>query len=59
MKKLLMFVAILGIITISGSVFYYYVIFLPKQTTEIRKAVAPTPQEFQSQLDEYIKAWGF
>jgi flagellar basal body-associated protein FliL len=62
MKKLLMIVAILGVVTISGSVFYYYVLFLPKQTAKtqenmdaMRKAVAPTPKEAR----EYMKAWGF
>jgi hypothetical protein len=62
MKKLLMVVAILGIITVSGSVFYYYVLFLPKQavkaqedTDAIRRALAPTPQE----AEEYMRLWGF
>ena len=52
MKNLLFGVITLGILIASGSVSYYYVFFLPQQTTKeqqdisaIRSEVAPTPDE--------------
>lgn len=57
MKKFLILISIIGIIVVSGSVFYYYIIFLPGQATKsqedisaIRNVIAPTPA--QEQLNE-------
>lgn len=61
MKELLMLTAIFGIIFICGSVFYYYVVFLPEQESRsqkdieaIRNVIAPPPptqQELQVQRE--------
>lgn len=66
MKSLLILTAIFGIIFISGSVFYYFVIFLPEQESQsqkdieaIRNVIAPPPptqKELRAQQDALEKS---
>ena len=52
MKNLLIFVIIIGIIIVSGTVFYNYV-YLPQQDiSAIRRVIAPTPAQRQVQQQQ-------
>ena len=65
MKNFLMFAAGIGILIISSSIAYYFVILMPqqhaqtqKELSDIRRAIAPTQPEMEQQLASWATEMG-
>jgi len=64
MRTFLLSVITIAILVASGSVAYYYVVFLPQQNLKsqedlsaIRSVVAPTPEQQKVQQEQELQSW--